>query len=220
VAPASREHARERRKQRAIGGARQGAPFLPSEHPQLMSQYEQLESLANSLCRPPDQQPQHSREGEISDRKEHAPVLSPPTARTSEQQTLFVHWRQQNGVAQHGHGLVSACARANKNKDSRRYRRALLNEPAGIPQVDDLSLFDPPVHPTAGWFGRRSPSGIEIETENPRRPTINARAPTVKLGNAMETTGRSWAKNHVAEDNADKVEGRVATGFRRLDETG
>jgi hypothetical protein len=88
VAPAAREHARERRKQRAIGGPRQGAPFLPSEHPQLMSQYEQLESLANSLCRPPDQQPQHCREGEISDRKEHAPVLSPPAARTSEQQTL------------------------------------------------------------------------------------------------------------------------------------
>jgi hypothetical protein len=76
VAPAGREQAREGRKQRAICWQQQGAPLLPSEHGQLMPQHEQLNVFGELAAAVRDQQPQHSREGEIGERKEHAPMLS------------------------------------------------------------------------------------------------------------------------------------------------
>jgi hypothetical protein len=46
---------------------------LPAEHDELMSQQEQLDVSSELAAPAADQQPQHSREGEIGERKEHAP---------------------------------------------------------------------------------------------------------------------------------------------------
>jgi hypothetical protein len=71
--------------QRAIGGPQQRAP-LPFEHGQLMPQHEQLNVFGELAAPVRDQQPQHSREGEIGERKEHAPMLSSPAASGSKAQ--------------------------------------------------------------------------------------------------------------------------------------
>jgi hypothetical protein len=83
VAPAGWEQSRERRKQRAIGWPQQRAPLLPSEHGELMPQDEQLNVFGELAAAVRGQQPQHSREGEIGERKEHAPMLSSLTPRTA-----------------------------------------------------------------------------------------------------------------------------------------
>jgi hypothetical protein len=46
---------------------------LPAEHDELMSQHEQLDVFSELAAPASDQQPQHSREGEIGEGKEHAP---------------------------------------------------------------------------------------------------------------------------------------------------
>jgi hypothetical protein len=79
VATPRRKQSGERRKQSAIGRSERRAPLLPFEHGELMSQNEQLDVLTQLAAPVADQQPQHSREGEIGERKDHAPDL--PIAR-------------------------------------------------------------------------------------------------------------------------------------------
>jgi hypothetical protein len=83
---------------------------LPAEHGQLMAQHQQLDVLGE-LAAPaaPDQQPQHSREGEIGERKEHAPMLSPPAANGSKHERLGRGQRPIGCEARHD--LVFARAR-------------------------------------------------------------------------------------------------------------
>jgi hypothetical protein len=66
-----RQDSRQRGKEGAIGWDQRRAPLLPSEHDELMSQHEQLDVLAELAAAAPDQEPQHSGEGEIGERKEH-----------------------------------------------------------------------------------------------------------------------------------------------------
>jgi hypothetical protein len=69
-------------KKGAIGWAQRRAPPLPTEHGKLMSQDEQLDVFGELAAATADQQSQHSREGEIGEGKEHAPMLpSPATGR-------------------------------------------------------------------------------------------------------------------------------------------
>jgi hypothetical protein len=56
----------------AIRGQRR-ARLLPVEHDELMSKHEQLDVFSELAAPASDHQAQHSREGEISERKEHAP---------------------------------------------------------------------------------------------------------------------------------------------------
>jgi hypothetical protein len=51
-----------------------------------MPQHEQLNVFGELAAPVRDQQPQHSREGEIGERKEHAPMLSSPAATASKGQ--------------------------------------------------------------------------------------------------------------------------------------
>ena len=82
VASPRREQASERRKQGTIGGPEHRTSLLTSEHDELMSQHEQLDVLSEFAAPAADQQPQQSREGEIGEGKEHAPMLpSPATER-------------------------------------------------------------------------------------------------------------------------------------------
>jgi hypothetical protein len=46
---------------------------LPAEHHELTSQHEQLDVFGELAAPAFDQQPQQNREGEIGERKEHAP---------------------------------------------------------------------------------------------------------------------------------------------------
>jgi len=80
VAPPRRKQPGERRKQSTIGWPQRGTRLLPAEHDELMSQHEQLDVFSELAALASDQQPQHSREGEIGERKEHAPDA--PTAAT------------------------------------------------------------------------------------------------------------------------------------------
>jgi hypothetical protein len=48
----------------------------PSEDDELVSQHEHLDVLSEFAASAVDQQPQHGREGEIGERKEHAPMLA------------------------------------------------------------------------------------------------------------------------------------------------
>jgi hypothetical protein len=73
VATPSRKRSGERRKQSTIGWSQRGTRLLPAEHHELMSQHEQLDVFSEPAALASDQQPQHSREGEIGERKEHAP---------------------------------------------------------------------------------------------------------------------------------------------------
>jgi hypothetical protein len=81
VATPGRQQARERRKQRAIGWPQQRTLLLPPEHDQLMPQDEQLNVFGELAAPAAGQQPQHGREGEIGERKQHAPMLSSPDAK-------------------------------------------------------------------------------------------------------------------------------------------
>jgi hypothetical protein len=78
-----RQDSRERGKESAIGRAQRRSPFLPAEHHQLMSQHEQLDVLSEFAAPAADQQPQQSREGEIGEGKEHAPMLPSPATKRS-----------------------------------------------------------------------------------------------------------------------------------------
>jgi len=71
VATPWRKQSGERRKQSTIGWPQRGAPLLPAEHHELMAQHEQLDVFSELAAPAPDQQPQHSREGEIGKRQEH-----------------------------------------------------------------------------------------------------------------------------------------------------
>ena len=73
VATPWRKQSGERRKQSTIGWPQRGAPLLPAEHHELMSQHEQLDVFGELAAPASDQQPQQNREGEIGERKEHAP---------------------------------------------------------------------------------------------------------------------------------------------------
>jgi hypothetical protein len=75
AAPPRREQSGERRQQRTIGWPEHRTSLLPCEHDQLMPQYEQLDVFGELIAPAPDQQPEHSREGEIGERKEHSPIL-------------------------------------------------------------------------------------------------------------------------------------------------
>ena len=89
VATPWRKQSGERRKQSTIGWPQRGARLLPAEHDELMSQHEQLDVFSKLAAAASDQQPQHSREGAISEGKDHAPhaPIAPPQsagrARTS-----------------------------------------------------------------------------------------------------------------------------------------
>ena len=63
------------------------APLLPSEHDELMSQHEQLDVLGELAAAAPDQEPQHSGEGEIGERKEHQAMLPSPAIEGSQRRT-------------------------------------------------------------------------------------------------------------------------------------
>jgi hypothetical protein len=47
-----------------------------------MAQDEQLDVFGELAVPAPDQQPQQSRKGEIGERKQHLPMLSPPAAKS------------------------------------------------------------------------------------------------------------------------------------------
>jgi hypothetical protein len=73
-----RQDSRQRGKEGAIGWARRRAPLFPSEHDELMSQHQQLDVLSELAVSAADQQPQHGREGQIGERKEHDLMLPLP----------------------------------------------------------------------------------------------------------------------------------------------
>jgi hypothetical protein len=60
---------------------------LPSEHDELMPQHEQLNVLGELAAPASDKQPQDGREGEISEGKEHPPMLPEPTTGRSKTRT-------------------------------------------------------------------------------------------------------------------------------------
>jgi len=71
-----RKHAGERGEE---GTTQRGALFLPSEHGELMSLHEQLDVFGDLAAPASDKQPQHSREGEIGEGKQHPLMLPEPT---------------------------------------------------------------------------------------------------------------------------------------------
>jgi hypothetical protein len=79
-----RQDSRQRGKEGAIGRPQRRAPLLPPEYGELMSQNKQLDVFGELAAAAADQQTQHSREGEIGERKDHAP--SAPIARYEAQQ--------------------------------------------------------------------------------------------------------------------------------------
>src|SRR5262249_36186669 len=74
-----RQEWRQRGQEGATGWPQRGASLLPSEHNQLMAQDEQLDVFGELSAPVPDQQPEHSREGEIGERKQH-PAILPSTS--------------------------------------------------------------------------------------------------------------------------------------------
>jgi hypothetical protein len=91
-----RQDSRQRGKEGTIGWAQRRASLLPSEHDQLMPQDEQLDVFGELPAPAPDQQPQHGREGEIGERKEHSAIL-PSTA---PEKAMAEPRQQQESVAQ------------------------------------------------------------------------------------------------------------------------
>jgi hypothetical protein len=80
-----RQDSRQRGKEGAIGRAQgRRPPLLPPEYDQLMSQNEQLDVFGELTAPAADQQPQHSREGEIGERK--GACTDAPIARYEAQQ--------------------------------------------------------------------------------------------------------------------------------------
>jgi hypothetical protein len=82
----TREQSGQRREEGAIGGAQRRATLLPREHDQLMPQDEQLDVLGELAAPAAGQRPEHGREGEISEGKEHAPDAPIARDRAQEEQ--------------------------------------------------------------------------------------------------------------------------------------
>ena len=81
-----RKQSGKRRKQSTIGWPQRGARLLPAEHDELMSQHEQLDVFSELAAPASDQQPKHSREGEIGERKEHEADASIARYRAQDEQ--------------------------------------------------------------------------------------------------------------------------------------
>jgi hypothetical protein len=79
-----RQDSRQCCKQRAISWPQLGAPLLPLEYDQLMSQDEQFDVFGELAAAAAGKQTQHSREGGIGEREEHA--ADAPIARYEVQQ--------------------------------------------------------------------------------------------------------------------------------------
>ncbi len=84
LSPPTREHSGERREKGTIGRSERGARLLPAEHYELMSQHEQLDVFVELAAPASDQQPQNSREREISEGEKHPPMLPEPTSGSGE----------------------------------------------------------------------------------------------------------------------------------------
>jgi hypothetical protein len=115
VAPPRWEQARER-QEGTIRRAKRRTSLLPAEHDQLMSQDEQLDVLDELTAPAPDQQPEHSREGEIGERKEHPPILATPEQLSSSRVRL-------QSVAQPSPNLVSRARETRKRRRPPEMRR-------------------------------------------------------------------------------------------------
>jgi hypothetical protein len=76
-----REHSSERRKESTIGRPEPGSTRLPSKHDELIPQHEQLDVFGELAPSAPNEQPQHSREREISEGKKHPAMLPEPGQR-------------------------------------------------------------------------------------------------------------------------------------------
>jgi hypothetical protein len=74
-----RKHAGGRGEEGTVGRPERGALFLPAEHGNLMSQHEQLDVFGDLAAPASEKQPQHSREGEIGEGKQHPLMLPEPT---------------------------------------------------------------------------------------------------------------------------------------------
>ena len=83
-----RQDSRQRGKKGAISRPQQGSSLLPSEHNELMSQDEQFDVFGELAAAAADHHPQHSREGEIGERKEHAPMLPSPATKRSKSESV------------------------------------------------------------------------------------------------------------------------------------
>jgi hypothetical protein len=75
VASPRREQTSERRQQGTIGWPKHRASLLTPKHDELMPQDEQLDVFGELAAPASDQQPEHGREGEIGERKEHSAIL-------------------------------------------------------------------------------------------------------------------------------------------------
>jgi hypothetical protein len=73
-----RQDSCQRGKEGAIGWPQRRAPLVACEHDELMAQDEQLDVFAEVAAPAADQQPQHSREGEVGEGKQHSPILPSP----------------------------------------------------------------------------------------------------------------------------------------------
>jgi hypothetical protein len=70
---------------------------LPAEYDELMSQHEQFDVFGELAAFAPDQQSQQSREGEIGERKEHAPIFPSPAREGGKSEALI--WAGSHSVA-------------------------------------------------------------------------------------------------------------------------
>jgi len=66
----------ERSEEGAIGWPERRTIRLPSEHCELVAQDEQLDVFGELAPPSSNKQPQHSREGEVGEGKQHSPMLS------------------------------------------------------------------------------------------------------------------------------------------------
>ncbi len=80
VSPPRRQYPGERSEKSTIGRPQRRSSRLPPEHEKLMTQHQKLEVLGELVASPSDQQLQDRRESEISERKEHPPILAGPLA--------------------------------------------------------------------------------------------------------------------------------------------
>jgi hypothetical protein len=102
------KQAGECRKQSTIGWPQRGAAFLPAEEDELMPQHEQFDVIGELAASAPDQQSQQSREGEVGERKEHAPMFPSPGREGGKSETLI--WPA--AIRLRGPARSGICARA------------------------------------------------------------------------------------------------------------
>jgi len=69
------EYPSERREEGTIGWPDRRAWLLPTKNSKLMPQNKQFDVLGEHAATARDQQPQHRREREVSEREEHLPML-------------------------------------------------------------------------------------------------------------------------------------------------